>query len=307
VVVGSPQPSQAASPAPPTPVATCPPNTRLGGFIGLNSAFVLGNSSSSNNASSFAVDLTNGDVESTIAVNGGIRLSSFGVNQRAVCNATEAAGFGMIVGDSGSVDFTNGRLFCGNLLASANVTIVNLPSFGNGGRLVVGNVTQLSGVNFTLAAEELRNASAGLCGAASANGTNSTQAELDGFGGITLRATGVANESFVVRASDLSTAAGLRLVGFNRNTVQEVVINVVGNGTATFSNFFVDVGSVPLTSIVWNICEAPQVVIQGFQFPGILLAPNSSVTLQNGLVLGQVVAATLRGSGGGQINIPFCP
>ena len=74
-------------------------------------------------------------------------------------------------------------------------------------------------------------------------------------------------QSFNVQASDLARSTGMRLVGFGSST-QEVVINIVGNQTATFSNFFVDVGSVPLTSIIWNVCEANLVVIQGFQFPG---------------------------------------
>jgi choice-of-anchor A domain-containing protein len=126
-------------------------------------------------------------------------------------------------------------------------------------------LTGRSGVNFTLAGEQLRNTSQSLCSAAN---TSATAAEVADFGAITLRASGAANESFTVQASDLSRATGMRLIDFDRSTVNEVVINVVGNATATFSNFFVDVGAVPLTSIVWNICEANLVVIQGFQFPG---------------------------------------
>jgi choice-of-anchor A domain-containing protein len=247
--------------------------------------------------------MMNGDFEGKLAVRGGLRLRSFGVNQRAQCTAAESAGFGIVAQGPGSIDFSNGRLFCGNLLASNDSQIVNLPSFANNAGLVVGNVTELSGINFTLAAAELRNVSSNFCNASQ---TTSTSAEVAEFGAITLRATGAANESFNVQASDLARSTGMRLVGFSSST-QEVVINIVGNQTATFSNFFVDVGSVPLTSIIWNVCEANLVVIQGFQFPGILLAPNSDVTLQNGLVQGQIVAATLRGSGGGQINVPFCP
>jgi hypothetical protein len=39
---------------------------------------------------------------------------------------------------------------------------------------------------------------------------------------------------------------------------------------------------------------------------GALLAAGADVTLQNGQVTGQVVARTLRGSGGGQIINPPC-
>jgi hypothetical protein len=81
--------------------------------------------------------MMNGDFENRLAVRGGLRLRSFGVNQRAVCTAEESAGFGIVAEGPGPIDFANGRLFCGNLLASNDSQIVNLPSFANNAGLVV--------------------------------------------------------------------------------------------------------------------------------------------------------------------------
>jgi hypothetical protein len=103
--------------------------------ISLYSAFVLGGGdNASSNATS--LDMMNGDFESGVAVAGGLRLRSFGVNQRVACDAAQSAGYGIIAQGPGVVDFTNGLLFCGNLLASEDSEIVNLPSFLNGGLVV---------------------------------------------------------------------------------------------------------------------------------------------------------------------------
>jgi hypothetical protein len=129
----------------------------------------------------------------------------------------------------------------------------------------------------------------------------------------------------------------VRFVGFeNQSGTSEVIINVMreaGDSTAslTFSNFGVDLGSsLSARSVLWNVCGGTDlIVIQSFELPGTetraetrahtlltrcwwccdtgaLLAAGADVTLQNAKVRGQVVARTLRGSGGGQIVNPPC-
>jgi hypothetical protein len=68
----------------------------------------------------------------------------------------------------------------------------------------------------------------------------------------------------------------MQLVGIGALKLQAVVINVVvasAEEIVSLSNFLVDLGSVPVQTVVWNICGAPDVVISGFQFPGSLPPP----------------------------------
>ncbi|ELR19827.1 uncharacterized protein ACA1_133400 [Acanthamoeba castellanii str. Neff] len=284
------------------------------------SAFVLGNSS----AVGPSLDMVNGDFESAAAVRGGLRLRSFGVNQAvsgSACTDGESQRFTLIA-EGGTIDYSNGQLFCGNLLASADAEILSAPSFG-GGSVKVGDVTELSGIDFEEAGRELLDESETLCSAVEDG--EATDAEVDSSGGITLTATGATVEMFSVRARDLSAATGVRFVGFEGQSINEVIINVMreaddSEASLVLSNFAVDLGSVPVRSVLWNICGGTDlVVIQAVGLPerltfvlyrptmaGALLAAGADVTLQNGQVTGQVVARTMRGSGGGQIINPAC-
>lgn len=78
-----------------------------------------------------SLDMINGDFESAAAVQGSLRLRNFGMNQATQCTPAESELFTLIV-QNGTLDYSNGRLFCGSLLASSNVDILSLPSFGSG-------------------------------------------------------------------------------------------------------------------------------------------------------------------------------
>ena len=129
----------------------------------------------------------------------------------------------------------------------------------------------------------------------------------------------------------MAAATSMHIVGISATLkLQTVVINVVGASAeqvVSLSNFFVNLGSVPVQTVVWNICGTSDVVISRFQFPGmlpapfslpgfnhprgkylahssdalmvgragVLLAPSSKVTLENSQVHGQVIAKTLQG------------
>ncbi len=75
----------------------------------------------------------------------------------------------------------------------------------------------------------------------------------------------------------MASATSMQLVGISAALkLQTVVINVVGASAeqvVSLSNFFVNLGSVPVQTVVWNICGASNVVISSFQFPGSLPAP----------------------------------
>ena len=77
----------------------------------------------------------------------------------------------------------------------------------------------------------------------------------------------------------------MQLVGISAALkLQAVVINVVGASAeqvVSLSNFFVNLGSVPVQTVVWNICGTSDVVISRFQFPGSLPPPPFSLRAFN--------------------------
>jgi hypothetical protein len=93
------------------------------------------------------LDVANGATGSALAVRGGLRLSSFDINNShpQVCDDED---FGVVVEGSGVVvDVTNSQLSCGGLLASTNANIVSLPSFvGSAGLTVRFAVAFFGGV-----------------------------------------------------------------------------------------------------------------------------------------------------------------
>jgi hypothetical protein len=60
----------------------------------------------------------------------------------------------------------------------------------------------------------------------------------------------------------------MRLTNVDASVTKSVIINVLGSGTARFSNFFFDTAAIPQGLITWNICSADRVVIENFLFPG---------------------------------------
>jgi hypothetical protein len=87
------------------------------------------------NAITFSVDLVNGDFESAAAVNGGLRLRSFGIFQNSPCTAQASQGSTLIV--NGPVDVVDTHLFCGNLLVTNQSDVIRPPSFQPGNGVVV--------------------------------------------------------------------------------------------------------------------------------------------------------------------------
>lgn len=80
-----------------------------------------------------------------------------------------------------------------------------------------------------------------------------------------------------MQASDLASATSMQLVGIGTALkLQAVVINVVGASAeqvVSLSNFFVNLDSVPVQTVVWNTCGTSDVVISRFRFLGSLPPP----------------------------------
>jgi hypothetical protein len=107
-----------------------------GGF----SALVLGNNRSSggselNSTTQFVVDLSNGDFEGRAAVNGGLRLRSFGLFQNSPCTANVSQEATLVV--NGPVDAVDTRLLCGNMIVSNLDDIIRAPSLQTGNSILV--------------------------------------------------------------------------------------------------------------------------------------------------------------------------
>jgi choice-of-anchor A domain-containing protein len=73
---------------------------------------------------------------------------------------------------------------------------------------------------------------------------------------------------FTVDVSTLARTGFMRLTNVDTSVTKSVIINVLGSGTARFSNFFFNTAAVPQGLITWNICSADRVVIENFLFPG---------------------------------------
>jgi hypothetical protein len=112
----------------------CQPNELLVqtfGSLADFGAFVLG--SNLTPSSSPAVEMTNADIESRLAVRGGVRLTRSVVNHPPVCTPTASSptSYGVVVQGPGVVDMPSTGIECGSLLTSTDVQIVTLPSFGS--------------------------------------------------------------------------------------------------------------------------------------------------------------------------------
>ena len=73
---------------------------------------------------------------------------------------------------------------------------------------------------------------------------------------------------FTVDVSTLARTGFMRLTNVDTSVTKSIIINVLGSGTARFSNFFFNPAAVPQGLITWNICSADRVVIENFLFPG---------------------------------------
>jgi hypothetical protein len=192
--------------------------------------FLLGNQNSN-----FTFDMTNGDVEGRVATNGGsFRAISFGIGSRITpCNASLPS---VIVGGNNvTIDFQGG-IQCGTLVAEKSADLIYLPGFANG-ELVVGNVQNLTGVNFTAEAQQLNATANALC---AASGIPATVSE---WGAISFQGTNSATQAFTVNVSDINAATSATFNFPNASLVESVVVTIIGNESLTFSNFAINNGT----------------------------------------------------------------
>lgn len=244
--------------------------------------------------------MTNGDVWGKVAVDGSVVARSFGFGTRIQCTA-DAANAATVIASGSSVSFANGAVDCGNLVTPASTTVSGV-NFNNG-QAVTGDIEALTGLNFADVSASLSSASNALC---SAEGIS---ASVGSGNRITLASTasGAAQITFTLTTAQLASASWVRFAIADVASVEQIVVNLVGDDAVDFSGFDTDLGGVSNGLITWNVCSATSVTVTAFNFQGNLLAPTADVSLSNAQINGNVAARTLTGSGSGEVHTPVCP
>jgi choice-of-anchor A domain-containing protein len=269
------------------------PASFFGGAAAYN-VFLSGNPSVQ-----YAFNLTNGDVWGKVAVAGSFFARNFGVGTRISCTGNASSDATLIVSGS-AVDFT-GAVDCGNLVTPATTTVRGV-NFNNG-KAVTGDIFALTGLNFSAVASSIASASSSLC-----SSSGGIAATVGSGNRITLGSTSSASQlTFTLTTAQLASASSIRFALSNVAAVEQIVVNVVGDGAVDFSGFDTDLGGLSNGVITWNICSATSVSISAFNFQGNLLAPLADVTLNNAQINGNVAARTLSGTGSGEVHAPVCP
>ena len=251
-------------------------------------------------SANYTFDMTNGDVEGRVASNGSLRAINFGVGSRIVpCNASVASV--IVAGENTTINFQGG-VQCGTLVAENSAELISLPGFANG-RPLLGSVQNITGVNFTAEAEQLNATANALCAAAA----SSVPATVSPWREISFAGSANATQAFTVNASDINVASSATFNFPNASAVQSVVVTIVGSENVTFTNFGINNGGVAGAYITYVVCSAEQVTVRGFGLQGNVLAFNSSLIVENGQIVGNVVAQTMTGTGVGEVQVPECP
>jgi choice-of-anchor A domain-containing protein len=205
--------------------------------------------------------------------------------------------------ENASVELVQSIISCGSLFGESSLSVVSLPDFANGS-VVLGDVTDSTGVNFTAEAEQLNATANALC--AATDGIPANVSDITGVIALTATSANSSQQTFTINADDLNSARTIVFSFPNASAVESVVVTIQGNTSLNVTNFGIDNGGVAGGQITFVVCSAPHVTLRGVELQGNLLAFNSSVTIENSLVSGVVVAQSLNGTGGGQLAPPLC-
>lgn len=256
-------------PAPPPP-AGCDP-APLGAATPFN-LFVLG-------------DLTQRttDAEGRVAAGGRASLTDYSVG--AALGAAEA-GDSLVVG--GVLEYTRGRVEAGHAV-SGDPGPVNNVTFAPGRGYAQGAT-----LDFAAAGADLRARSAQLA-ALPLNGTTRLE-----YGGITLSGSDPRLNIFALSAADLGAAHTLTL---EIPAGATALVNVRGEGGAVRGLGFALRG-VERRRLLLHFPEATALRLENVGVEGSVLAPRAAVAFDNGVIHGQLIGASLTGTG--QANhVPF--
>ncbi|BAZ40831.1 hypothetical protein NIES4101_67920 [Calothrix sp. NIES-4101] len=219
------------------------------------------------------------DSEGRVAVGGNATFSNFGIADRlGNSNGTDTR---LIVG--GDLTYNGGQIFGGNAVVGGKVkTSVNFNCSPNCG------VSSGTPLNFDAARQELTHLS-GFLGGLSSTGTTEYK-----WSGIHLQGNNSDLNIFTIDGSQFSNSSYLNINGVGGNST--VIFNILGD-SVNIGNFGLNLNGLNKQNILFNFVDAIQVKTTGFSFQGSVLATKANVQFNNGNIEGNLVAASLSGSG----------
>lgn len=227
---------------------------------------------------------SNVDSEGRIAVGGNANLTNFGVGSTFSGNPS-SAGNTLVVG--GNLSYNGGEVHYGNVVYGGTLTgSVSAPN---------GTVMQGGVIDFAAAQSTLTSSSAFW---STLTPTGST---LNEFGGVKLVGTNSDLNIFSLSGSALNAAWGVTI---DAPTGSTVLVNIDGS-VNDFDNLGINfqdtnndgTGITSKQKVLYNFYQATSLSISGISVQGSILAPHAAVTFGNGNVEGNLIAASLTGSG----------
>ena len=218
-------------------------------------------------------NLQNSDVQGRMVVCGNATLQNYSVGSTLV-GLQDALRVG------GNLTYTNGTVY-GNGVVAGTASLSSV-TFANGGSLINAPVSECATANADLLA-----VSGQLC-SLSPSGTVNFQ-----FGVLTLTGTNPLTNVFALNAGQLATANTLQI---NVPAGSSVLVNISGS-TVLWQQMGIFLNGVDESHVLYNLCEATSLTINGINVRGSLLAPKAAVQFDNGQVNGTLVAASVSGFG----------
>jgi choice-of-anchor A domain-containing protein len=244
--------------------------------------------------------------------------------------ASSAANLSLLV--TGNLAVSNTQLACGGLAVGGQLT--GTPTFGQANAPNLSGSAGISSSNINLASlrTQLLASSNELCSLSSTgrlslnNGIAVFDASASGSSNSTstssstssLNSTSASVTLFNLTSADLANLTAVRINGTQANGF--VIINVIDQSAAssnistanlTLSGFGTDVGSLNASHLLWNFCNASNIVIDNIMLLGTILAPRSTVNITRAELEGSLIAESLTGNFFNQIPLPFagnfCP
>ncbi|WP_008317971.1 choice-of-anchor A family protein [Leptolyngbya sp. PCC 6406] len=219
------------------------------------------------------------DAEGRVAVGGNATFTNFGIGDRLPnSNGSDTR---LVVG--GDLNYNGGQIFGGNAIVGGSV---NTPVYFNCAPNC--GVSQGSPIDFVAAQQNLLDASA-YWGSLATTGTAEHK-----WGGIWLEGDNSSQSVFNIDGSWFSNSTYLNINKVANNAT--VLFNVFGD-TVNIANFGLNLNGINKENVLFNFVDATQLSTTGFSFTGSVLAPKAHYTFNNGNLEGNLVAASVSGSG----------
>jgi len=248
--------------------------TNLGAANGYN-VFVRGNYGSLDADGIY--DTHNSDTEGRLAAGGDINIRNYSVGLKA-----PQSEYSMVSG--GNIDFTSGHVFNGGIYAAGNISLTSAGV--DTGAIITPNGSS-SPIDFNHEFAYLDDLSESLSLMA-ATGTTVVKT----WGTIYLTGTESVNY-FNVNGTDLDNSCGLI---FDIGVDDKAIVNISGDSN-TFSGFGIFGVDGKERDVVYNFFDSELLSIGSIDVRGNILAPYADVTFNSGVINGNLIANSFRGTG----------